>query len=120
MAPSVADDGTGTHLISHEAWLIGSTVDASKKNFVATGILVFDVQLFIGRLYEFLRSPEISKSINPIAAELNRAVGCSSASSDLLNNLLDPSHQNDSQKAVSAGGFGGSPAGFELPSQLSN
>ena len=34
--------------IGYEAWLICYNEDASKKIFVATGILVFDFELFIG------------------------------------------------------------------------
>ena len=34
--------------ISYEAWLIGRDMDASKKILVATRILVFDFELFIG------------------------------------------------------------------------
>ena len=34
--------------ISCEAWLRGRNVDASKENFVATGIIVFGFELFIG------------------------------------------------------------------------
>ena len=35
-------------LINDETWLIGRRVDASKKNFVAMRILVFDFELFKG------------------------------------------------------------------------
>jgi hypothetical protein len=38
--------------INYEAWLIGRDIDASKKIFVATGILVFDFELFIGERCE--------------------------------------------------------------------
>ena len=34
--------------MSNETWLIGRKVDASKKIFWATEILVFDFELFIG------------------------------------------------------------------------
>ena len=34
--------------MSDETWLIGRKVDASKKIFVATEILLFDFELFIG------------------------------------------------------------------------
>jgi hypothetical protein len=34
--------------MSDEAWLIGREMDASKKIFVVTKILVFDFELFIG------------------------------------------------------------------------
>ena len=34
--------------ISYERWLISRNEDASKRIFVATGILVFDFDLFIG------------------------------------------------------------------------
>ena len=34
--------------ISYEAWLKCRNEDTSKKIFVATGILVFDFELFIG------------------------------------------------------------------------
>ena len=34
--------------MSDETWLIGRKVDASKKIFVVTGILVLDFELFIG------------------------------------------------------------------------
>ena len=34
--------------IGYEAWLRGRNVDASKKISVATGIIVFDFDLFIG------------------------------------------------------------------------
>jgi hypothetical protein len=36
--------------MSYERWLIHRNEDASKKIFVATGILVFDIELFIGVL----------------------------------------------------------------------
>jgi hypothetical protein len=36
--------------MSYEAWLRGRNGDASKKIFVATGIIVFDFELFIGEL----------------------------------------------------------------------
>jgi hypothetical protein len=38
--------------MSYEAWLIGRNVDASKNIFMATGILVFDVELFIGARHQ--------------------------------------------------------------------
>ena len=34
--------------MSDETWLIGHKVDASKKIFVVTEILLFDFELFIG------------------------------------------------------------------------
>ena len=34
--------------MSEETWLIGRKVDASKKIFVVTEILLFDFELFIG------------------------------------------------------------------------
>jgi len=36
------------NVLSDEAWLIGREMDASKKIFVVTGIVVFDFELFIG------------------------------------------------------------------------
>src|SRR4030042_1479004 len=36
------------YLLSYEAWLISRTVDASKKIFIATRIIVFDFELFMG------------------------------------------------------------------------
>ena len=38
--------------ISYKAWLIGRDRDASKNILVATRILVFDLELFIGPLRE--------------------------------------------------------------------
>lgn len=35
-------------MMSIRVWLTRRNVDASKKNFVATGIIVFDFDLFIG------------------------------------------------------------------------
>jgi hypothetical protein len=45
------------HIISYERWLICHNEDASKK-IVATEILVFDFELFIGGLCELLGSAE--------------------------------------------------------------
>ena len=39
--------------MSSEHWLISRNKDASKKIFVATGILVFDFELFIGGRHRF-------------------------------------------------------------------
>ena len=38
--------------MSEEAWLIGREMDASKKIFIVTRILVYDFELFIGALRE--------------------------------------------------------------------
>ena len=40
--------------MSDETWLIGRKVDASKKIFVATEILLFDFELFIGEQHDFI------------------------------------------------------------------
>ena len=40
--------------MSDETWLIGRKVDASKKIFVATEILLFDFELFIGERSQLL------------------------------------------------------------------
>jgi len=40
-------------LLSFKHWLIGRNEDASKKIFLATGILVFDFEFFIGERDEF-------------------------------------------------------------------
>jgi len=42
--------------MSDEAWLKCRNVDASKKIFVATEILVFDFELFIGELYQIKKA----------------------------------------------------------------
>jgi hypothetical protein len=38
--------------MSDETWLIGRKMDASKKIFMATRIIVFDIELFIGARYQ--------------------------------------------------------------------
>ena len=40
--------------LSYERWLKCRNEDASKKIFVATGILVFDFELFIGVRFVFI------------------------------------------------------------------
>jgi hypothetical protein len=40
--------------MSDETWLIGRKVDASKKIFVVTEILLFDFELFIGVQHDFI------------------------------------------------------------------
>jgi len=42
--------------LSYATWLISRNVEASKKIFVATGILVFDFELFIGGQLQKLRA----------------------------------------------------------------
>jgi len=41
-------------VLSCERWLICRNEDASKKIFMAAGILVFDFELFIGGRYDLL------------------------------------------------------------------
>jgi len=54
--------------MSDEAWLIGRKVDVSKKIFVATGIVVFDFELFIcGRVKCHEYQPIFGKRVSEIS-----------------------------------------------------
>ncbi len=43
-------------IVSRARWLICRNEDTSKKNFVATGILVFDFEIFIGARFQLKMS----------------------------------------------------------------
>jgi hypothetical protein len=55
--------------MSGEAWLIGRKVDASKKIFVATGILVFDFELFIGGYGQKTRTNSLKLTVHNVLNE---------------------------------------------------
>jgi hypothetical protein len=61
--------------MNYEAWLIGRKVDASKKVFVATGIIALDFELFIGARVQKLSAhySKVSHTAMPLEPQLFQA-----------------------------------------------
>jgi len=58
---------TGAVQISYEAWLTRRNVDTSKTFFLATGIIMFDFELFIGGLVRKGKGCQLSQVTSPLS-----------------------------------------------------
>ena len=71
----------------YEAWLIRRNVDASMKIFVATGMLVLDLGLFIGERYHGAHACGLSSSLQWSDVRVTSTPGTAMAASGLFSSL---------------------------------